>query len=589
MQRINLLLPNNKFYIMFRIKGILILILIGLLMSSCSKEDTADLIIFNAHVYTVDSLNPNAEAVAIKKDKIYFVGTNEDVLRLSGKDTKQIDAKEAFLMPGFIEGHGHLLALGESLQILNFSKSSSWKAIVDQISDAVSHTPKGVWIIGRGWHQDKWNERPEEEVFGFPVHDRLSKISPDNPVFLHHASGHAIFANEKAIQLAGVSAETADPKGGKIIRNAAGQPTGLFQEKAEEIILDAYEHHLKTLDQEEQLAISLERIEIAQEECLKKGITSFQDAGSDFEMIKAYKKLAIEKKLKLRLWVMLRQSYDDMEKIVNEARTIGYANNYFTCRAIKSEVDGALGTYGAWLLEPYSDKPGYRGQNTTSLATIDSIAGLAFANDMQLCVHAIGDKANREIINLYEHYLNTANTSKNLRWRIEHAQHLDPEDIPRLGVLGIIASMQGIHCTSDAPFVEDRLGTERAKKGAYVWRSLLDNNVIIANGTDTPIEDVDPIQSFYASVTRTRKDNGMVFFQKQKMTRAEALYSYTLGNAYAAFEEDIKGSIKEGKLADLVLLSKDLEKCANDEILETEVLMTIVGGEFKYISSEIQN
>jgi predicted amidohydrolase YtcJ len=211
---------------------------------------------------------------------------------------------------------------------------------------------------------------------------------------------------------------------------------------------------------------------------------------------------------------------------------------------------------------------------------------LAIENNMQLCVHAIGDKANREIINLFENYLKNADNTAPMRWRIEHAQHLNPDDIPRFSDLGIIASMQGIHCTSDAPFVESRLGHERAKNGAYAWRSLLDNDVIIANGTDAPVEDVDPLISLYASVSRKRVDNGMDFFPEQSMTREEAIYSYTMGNAYAAFEESLKGSIEKGKLADLVMLSNDLQKCSEQEILETKVMMTMVGGKIQYQHSE---
>lgn len=254
----------------------------------------------------------------------------------------------------------------------------------------------------------------------------------------------------------------------------------------------------------------------------------------------------------------------------------------FTCRALKSQMDGALGSFGAWLLAPYNDKPGYFGQNTTPVDEIENIAALAMEYDMQCCVHAIGDRGNREVLNVYEKTFSKYPGKKNLRWRIEHAQHLHPEDMPRFKNLDVIASMQGIHCTSDAPFVVKRLGEERARTGAYAWRSLLDLGVIIANGTDVPVERIDPMPNLYASVTRRRTDNGQVFYNEQSMTREEALYSYTLGNAYAAFEEDIKGSLEPGKWADIVVLSQNLLTCPADSILDAKVLLTILGGEIKY-------
>ena len=278
---------------------------------------------------------------------------------------------------------------------------------------------------------------------------------------------------------------------------------------------------------------------------------------------------------------MLRHSYEEMNENLEQFPIIDAGNHFFTCRSIKTEVDGALGSYGAWLLKSYNDKQHFVGQNTTTIEEVTNIARLAAKNDLQLCVHAIGDRANREVINIFEKNIKD-NPSKDWRWRIEHAQHLHPEDIPRFKKWGIIASMQGIHCTSDAPFVVDRLGEKRAREGAYPWRSLLDAGVLIANGTDAPVEDVDPLESFYASVTRKRADTGIEFFTEQKMTREEGLYSYTLGNAFAGFEEKNKGSLEKGKLADVTVLTKDLRDCDDMEILEAEVIYTIVGGEVKF-------
>jgi hypothetical protein len=259
---------------------------------------------------------------------------------------------------------------------------------------------------------------------------------------------------------------------------------------------------------------------------------------------------------------------------------INAGNHFFTCRAIKSEVDGALGSFGAWLLRPYSDKSDFHGQNTTPIENVEAIAKLATDNDLQLCVHAIGDRANQEVLNIFEKNLNG---KKDLRWRIEHAQHLDPADIPRFAKMGAIASMQGIHCTSDAPFVVKRLGEQRACNGAYAWRALLDAGAVVSNGTDAPVEDVSPLESFYATVTRKRFAVPKIeFFPEQKLTRAEAIHSYTLACAYAAFEEQDKGSLEVGKWADLVVLSKDLLNCSDEEILQTQVMMTVVGGKVKH-------
>ncbi|MBR9921070.1 MAG: amidohydrolase [Bacteroidetes bacterium] len=552
---------------------------------SCTTEEspeTADMILHNARVYTVDQPGEFSAAVAISGDRILAVGTDEEILALAGDSTEIRDLDQNFVMPGFIEGHGHFAMMGSLLMNLNLMKTASWEEIVAMVEAAAKETEPGEWIIGRGWHQEKWFESPSPQTFGYPHHDALSAVSPENPVMLIHASGHGLFANEKAMQLAGVSAETADPDGGAIIRDAQGNPIGVFEERAMKSIRKLYQDYLATLSEEEKLARWLQQVELAEEECLRKGVTSFQDAGSKFWELEEYQKLAEAGELDLRLWAMIRHSSEEMEGKLDKYPVIDAGNYFFTSRAIKSEVDGALGSFGAWLLRPYDDKPGFEGQNTTSISEVRKIAQQATDNDLQFCVHAIGDRANRVVLDIYEEMLESPETGQEKRWRIEHAQHLDTADIPRFREYGIIASMQGIHCTSDAPFVVDRLGQSRARLGAYPWRSLLDAGVIIANGTDAPVEDVDPLECFYASVTRKRADTGMEFFPEQRMTREEAIYSYTLGNAYAAFEEDQKGSITPGKLADLVVLSNNLLECSDAKILETEVMMTVLGGEVKY-------
>lgn len=561
-----------------------VLALVSLTFAACSSEKeqkVADTILKNGDFYTVEGEQERATAMAIKDGLIMKVGSDSEMDVLIGDSTKVIDLNGAFAMPGFIEGHGHFRGLGQSLLNLNFLRSRSWEEIVSMVEEKVKDAKPGEWIIGRGWHQEKWDGVLDRQVLGYPFHDRLSEISPDNPVMLRHASGHSLFANKKAMEISGVSSETPNPFGGEIVRDSRGEAIGVFEEKAMNVIGEAYGEYLATLSIEQKKEIWLSEIAAAQAECLGKGITSFQDAGSTFQDIEWYNELAENSELDLRLWVMLRQPYDEIKDRMDGLPIINSGNHFFTCRAIKSAVDGALGAFGAWLLKPYEDKVGFMGQNTVPIPEVKNISNVAIENDMQFCVHAIGDRANRVVLNIYEEAFEAHPEKQNLRWRIEHAQHLDTTDIPRFRDLGVIASMQGIHCTSDAPFVEKRLGTERAKFGAYPWRSLLDAGVVIANGTDAPVEDVDPIESFYASVTRKRVDSGFEFFPEQSMTREEAVYSYTLGNAYAAFEEDFKGSLKKGKFADVVVLSKDLLKCKDEEIMDTKILMTMVNGVVK--------
>ena len=558
------------------------LILIPLFLWSCQNQETADTILFNGKFYSVDESVSTAEAIAIKGDRILKIGTTEEINKLIGDSTLTIDLQGHFAMPGFIEGHGHFSGLGKSLINLNFLKSKNWQEIVDMVAEKAKTLEPGEWIEGRGWHQEKWNTVLEHQINGYPYHDALSAVSPNNPVILYHASGHGLFANQKAMEIAGVNLETPDPSGGSIVRNNQGEAIGVFEERAMTIIRSAYQEYLNTISDEKKYSVWIKGVELAQKLCLENGVTSFQDAGSSFLEIERYQALAESGNLDIRLWVMLRHSYADMKGKLDGFPIINAGNHYFSCKAIKTEVDGALGAFGAWLLRAYNDKPNFVGQNTTSIEEVKNIASLAFENDLQLCVHAIGDRANREVLDAYE-YLFATSDQKDLRWRIEHAQHLDPADIPRFKKLGVIASMQGIHCTSDAPFVVKRLGEERSRLGAYPWRSLLDNGVIIANGTDAPVEDISAIECFYASVTRKRSDNtGLEFFPEQRMTREEAIYSYTLGNAYAAFEENHKGSLIPGKLADIVVLSNDLITCSDEEILDTEILYTIVGGKIKY-------
>jgi predicted amidohydrolase YtcJ len=550
--------------------------------SACQKNPVADTVFINGNIYTVDEKNPQAEAIAVQGERILAVGSTAEIQKFRGPNTREVDLKGKFVMPGFIEGHGHFSGLGQSLINLNFLKSKSWDEIVQAVAERAKTAKPGEWIIGRGWHQEKWMAAPNRNVLGYPYHDELSKVSPNNPVVLRHASGHALFANAKAMDMAGVSPETPNPFGGEIVRDVSGKAIGVFEERAMKVVDQVYQEYLATLSEEDKKKEWLKGIELAQKECLAKGITSFQDAGARFYELDWYKELAEAGQLDLRLWAMIRHSSQDMEGKLSSFPWINLGKHYFTVNAIKSEVDGALGAFGAWLLRPYQDKPDFEGQNTTSVEEVKKIAQMAREHQLQLCVHAIGDRANRVCLDLMEGELKKDPEGKTLRWRIEHAQHLDPEDIPRFKKLGVIAAMQAVHCTSDAPFVVKRLGEERSRKGAYPWRSLLDAGAVVTNGTDAPVEDVDPLPSFYASVTRRRADTGQIFFPEQKISRAEAIYSYTMANAYAAFEEKDKGSLEKGKLADFVVLSNDLIQCKDEEILGTQVLLTVVGGKEKY-------
>ena len=357
----------------------------------------------------------------------------------------------------------------------------------------------------------------------------------------------------------------------------------MLRETAEELVGVVHAKSQSELPADRVEAQRRRALELAARDCLSKGITTFQDAGSEFATVDLLRKMEDEGALGVRLWVMLSEDNDALEKSAAAYRQIGSANGMLTVRAIKRVLDGALGSHGAWLLAPYTDLTQTTGLNTYPLDQLERTARIAAAHDLQLCVHAIGDRANREVLDVYERVLSTLPDGKEKRWRIEHAQHVDPADVPRFARLGVIASMQGVHCTSDGSWVPVRLGDERTRAGAYVWRKLLDSGAKICNGTDAPVEDVDPIASFYASVTRKLAD-GREFYPEQRMTRLEALHSYTLDAAYAAFEDERLGSLVSGKLADVVVLSKDILEVPDDAIREAKVELTIVGGQVRYRS-----
>lgn len=534
----------------------------------------ADLVLLDATVATMDEATPAAEAVACRDGRIIAAGSDDQISKHIGPSTRVLRLKGKFVMPGFIEGHGHFYGLGKSKLELNLADADRWEDVVKKVEQAAKTTPPGQWIVGRGWHQSKWSQRPVPHVEGYPVHEALSRAAPRHFVYLTHASGHMAIVNRLALEASSISKDSPDPPGGEILRLPSGEPTGVLRESAQSLVsIDGSPAEFQRVVHE------------ATRECLRHGVTSFQDAGSSLRTIDRYRELADAGQLPVRLWVMVSEPNRVLRTSLSRYRVVGAGDQHLTVRAIKRSIDGALGTHGAWLLEHYEDTPQSKGLRTLPLESLQATAELAAEHDFQLCVHAIGDRANREVLDIFQAAFERRPADSPRRWRIEHAQHLHTSDIPRFAELAVIASMQGIHCTSDAPFVIKRLGPRRAREGAYVWQSLLQSGALVINGTDAPVESVRPLDSIYASVTRRLAD-GSTFFPEQCMTRHQALRSYTINAAYAAFEEENKGSIAPGKLADLVVLSKDLLECDHDEIQDARVLYTIVGGKVLFTAAD---
>lgn len=546
----------------------------------------ADLVLLDGNIVTVDDALGTVNALAVKDGRILAVGSTAEMQKHVAANTKVIKLEGRTAIPGFIEGHAHFIGVGNSKLILDLSKVRTWDEVVDMVAAAVKKAQPGEWIVGRGWHQEKWDRRPEGNVEGFPTHNSLSAVSPNNPVSLTHASGHAAFFNGKAMAIANVTKSTKNPAGGEILKDKSGHPIGVFRETAASLV-GRFQRTNQLPRARTPHEVVRRKIELAAKECLSKGVTSFQDAGSSFGSIDQFKYMAKRGRLGVRLYVMIRSSNSQLAKKLKDYRMINFADHHLTVRAVKRTIDGALGSRGAWLFEPYDDSPHSTGLATAgrtpkaAIASVTRTAQIAADHGFQVCVHAIGDRANHEVLNIYEKLFETPENGKVVRWRIEHAQHIHPNDIPRFAQMGVIASMQGVHCTSDALYVIPRLGKQRAREGAYVWQDLMKSGAVVTNGTDAPVEDVDPIASFYATVSRKTRD-GTRFFPKQRMSRMEALKSYTIQCAYAAFEENDKGTLTPGKLADIVVLSKDIMTVPEERILDAEVLLTIVGGVVKY-------
>ena len=563
------------------------------LLAACgrpaSQDDqaVADLLLVNADVVTVDEALPQAEAVAIKGDRILAVGSAGEMEKHRGDDTHVIDLQGQMVIPGFIEGHGHYTSFGGSLMILDFRYAKSFAEIVAMAAAAAAETPEGEWIIGRGWHQDKWETKEDVLVEGLPVHDSLSAATPDHPVMLIHTSGHAVFVNRKAMTLVEIDGDTPSPAGGEIVRDELGQATGMMREAAQDIFRAAYSGHQGRRPAGIAEAELRRMVTLAGEESLRHGITSFQDLGTTFAEVDLIRAMADEGALPVRLFMAFEEQAADMADRLDDYRMVGYGNNFLTVRTIGEKVlDGALGTHGGWLLEPYSDLPRSHGLNVVPLEEIEASAQLAMQHDYQMAIQGIGDRAYRELLDIYEAAFAAYPDKTDLRWRIEHAQVIHPDDVARTVELGVIPAVQGIFACSDGPWVEERLGEERTRERGYIFNTLAEAGLVPTNGTDPPVDEISPIGSFHCSVTR-RLPDGTLFQPQEAYSRERALYSYTMGNAIAAFEEDIKGSITPGKLADLTVLSQNLLTVPDEALLDTDVVMTIVGGRIRFRDGEI--
>jgi predicted amidohydrolase YtcJ len=544
------------------------------LLACAPTDEPADLVLMGGRIVTMDDSYPEATALAARDGLLVAVGTEREVDNFIGESTEVIDLGGALAVPGLIEGHAHFLSLGRAQMQLDLNGVADFDEIVAMVAAAVDEAEPGQWIFGRGWHQEKWTSSPEPNVSGLPYHDKLSAVSPENPVFLTHASGHAAMVNAVALEMAGIDRRTPDPPGGEIVRDNRRRAIGILGETAENLVGNL-------IDNEWDEATIRRMVELASQESLAHGITSFQDAGSSFRLVELLGEMADAGELDLRLWTMLGESNESLEAGLPGYEVYRRGGGYLTVGGIKRYADGALGSHGAWLLEPYSDLPDSVGLNVMTLEELREAARLAAEHGLQLCIHAIGDRANRVTLDIFEETISSRDDGGSLRWRVEHAQHLHPDDIPRFAELGVIAAMQPIHSTSDGPWVPIRIGDDRARTGAYVWRDLLDSGAVIAAGTDAPVEPVDSMPDYHAAVTRLM-NNGAYFYPEQSMTRTEALRARTIDAAYAAFEEDVKGSLEPGKFADITVLSKDILEVPAEEILDAEVLYTIVGGEVRY-------
>jgi len=540
----------------------------GAALAQQTAPPPADLIVTNARIYTVDANHPFVSALAVRDGKVQFVGSVREALLLRGPSTKLVDAGGQTIIPGMVDAHAHLFELGTFLHNLDLKDTRSYEQIVNLVAARVKETPAGRWINGRGWDQNKWGNT------SFPTHEALSRVSPNNPVVLERIDGHAILANAAAMKAAGVSAATKDPAGGRIERNASGDPTGVFVDNAMSLI----ERVVPPLSHDEMRGDALAAIA----ESEKYGLVGVHDPGESRNVLDLFEELGKSGELGLRVYAMISDDSAAIEHYFQRGPQSALFDGHLWIRAIKLYADGALGSRGAALLDPYADDPKNTGLLKSTPEHLRDVSTRALQHGFQVATHAIGDRGNRVALDAYQAAL-TAVPTVDHRFRIEHVQILDHADIPRFAQLGVIPSMQAVHQTSDMYWAPTRLGYARTF-GAYAWRSLLETGVIIPNGSDFPVERVNPLYSFHAAVSRQDDDNWPPggWFPEQVMTREEALKSMTIWPAYAAFQEQLTGSLMPGKYADFVILDRDIMTVPAAQILGTRVLATYIGGRAVY-------
>ena len=533
--------------------------------SSTPPPPSADVIVLPARIYTADTAHPSAEALAIRGGRLVYVGTRTEALRYRGPATSILELPGRTLVPGLADAHAHLIGLGVALRTVDLVGVTSYDEVIRRVVAAAGRTPKGAWIRGRGWDQNRWPDKR------FPEHDALSRAVPDHPVVLTRIDGHAVLANAKAMALAGVSAESPDPPGGRIERKAGSQePSGVFVDNAQALVIRAVPQLSEAQIESDLLT--------AAAEANRWGLVSVHDAGEPERVIRVLQELARTGRLTLRVYAMVSDDSASLAAAFARGPVSAAYDGHLWIRTLKLYADGALGSRGAALLAPYSDDPENVGLVTTPPAHLEEVAERALRTGFQVAIHAFGDRGNRIALDAYEAALKRVPTADH-RFRIEHAQVLNPDDIPRFARLGVLPSMQATHQTSDMPWVTARLGPERVK-GAYAWRSLLATGVIIPNGTDFPVERVDPLLTFHAAVTRQDRDNNPPggWYPDQRMTRDEALASMTRWAAHAGFQDSVMGSLSVGKYADFTVLDRDIMTAKPDEILQAHVVATYVAG-----------
>ena len=529
----------------------------------------ADLLLLSAHVVTMDASKSEAQAVAVLGDRILWVGSDAEARKRFGNASTTIDLHGATVLPGIIDAHVHLVSLGQSLLRLNLKDVSDEAEAVARVKQRIASAAPNEWILGWGWDEGKWASH-------YPTNKSLNEVSPDNPVFLVGLHGFAAWANQRALQLAGITKDTKDSENGKILRDEkTGEPTGIFLNRAQALV----EQHIPPMTLEQ----TKKAVEVAARECVRNGLTSVHDARVSPLMLEAFRELIREDRLPLRIYAIL----DGADSaLVKEWLTRGPEidpDHRLTIRSFKLFADGALGSRGAALLQPYSDSPQSKGVVTTPETEIYNLTRRALEKGFQVCTHAIGDAANRMTLDAYARALSESPQARDSRLRIEHAQVLSPVDIARFAQLRVIPSMQPTHATSDMAWAEKRVGAARIK-GAYAWRSLLATGAHLPLSSDFPGETLNPFYGIYAALARQDPSGNPAggWYPEQRLTLKEALRGYTIEAAYAEFEEKTKGSIEPGKLADFTVISQDINRLAPKEVLSIRVLKTFVGGKLVY-------